>query len=79
VVFSGRATTARYKEHFAMAITKSNYNFAVDAPSYLASIHFLGAAEVWEAYFAGRINQKRREELLRHLRTRLVLEVPLPA
>ena len=55
----------------------SPYADAATISHYCATIHFRGAAEVWEAFFAKQISSKRREELLSVLRTRLSREVPL--
>ena len=55
---------------------ESPYSHACLVATYSRAAHFLGAAEVWEAFAAKQISSKRREELLRHLRDRLAV-IPL--
>jgi hypothetical protein len=55
----------------------SPYAAGVSAVFYSASVHFHAAAEVWEAFAAGSISSRRREELLSILRHRLANEVAL--
>ena len=40
--------------------------------------HFEHVLPVWEAFFAGQISAKKREDLLAIFRRRLETEVPLP-
>ena len=54
----------------------SPYEQAASAVVYSRAIHFFGAAEIWEAFAAKQISSKRREELLRVLRDRLLI-IPL--
>jgi|KBSMisStaDraftv2_1062788.scaffolds.fasta_scaffold293240_1 hypothetical protein len=61
-----------------MSTSVSPYDSATSAAFYSVPLHFRGAAEVWEAYFAGKISQKAREAALGFLRARLLAEVPLP-
>ena len=53
------------------------YDAATSAVFYSVPLHFAAAAEVWEAFFAGRISQRGREAALNFLRLRLEKEVPL--
>jgi hypothetical protein len=55
----------------------SPYDAAFSAPTYSAMAHFAAAAEVWEAFAAGRISSRAREAALAPLRARLAAEVPL--
>jgi hypothetical protein len=64
---------------FTMSSTSSElspYAAAASALFYTRAVHFQGAAEVWEAFAAKQISSKRREELLRVLRDRLLI-IPL--
>jgi hypothetical protein len=54
----------------------SPYSHACLVATYSRAAHFLGAAEVWEAFAAKQISSKRREELLCTLRDRLSV-IPL--
>jgi hypothetical protein len=54
----------------------SPYESAASALFYTRAVHFQSAAEVWEAFAAKQISSKRREELLRVLRDRLLI-IPL--